>query len=77
MLRREIWLGANGEVTRYNLAYINFLLHAKDNGRVLGYDNAHASHHKHFMGAVTVVNLKSFEEIENRFQADWEAILKG
>lgn len=77
MLRREVWVGADGNVTRYNLTYINFLLYAKDNGRVLGYDNAHGSHHKHLMGTVTPVSFTSFEEIENRFQTEWEAILGG
>ena len=27
-LRREIWVDAQGQVTRYNLAYINRALHA-------------------------------------------------
>ena len=40
-LRREIWVDAQGQVTRYNLAYINHALHAGDNGRVVGYDNQH------------------------------------
>ena len=38
ILRRQIWVNLKGEVTRYNLAYINHNLHAGDNGRVLGYD---------------------------------------
>ena len=45
-LRFEVWArtypGGEQVVTRYSLAYINPLLHSGDNGRVLGYDNAHA-----------------------------------
>lgn len=42
-------------VTRYNLAYINHALYRGDNGRVLGFDNAHDYHHRHFMGKVEAV----------------------
>ena len=35
-LRREVWIGLDGRVTRYNLAYINHALHGGDNGRVVG-----------------------------------------
>ena len=40
MLRREIWVDSEGRVVRYNLAFINHLIYASDNGRVLGYDSA-------------------------------------
>ena len=43
-LRREIWIDETGKVMRYNLAYINHNLYAGDNGRVVGYDNAHDGH---------------------------------
>jgi len=38
---------AKGKVVRYNLAYINHDIFQRDNGRVLGYDNAHGTHHRH------------------------------
>ena len=60
-------------MVRYNLAYINHTVFQGDNGRVVGYDNAHGSHHRHFMGMVEPVEFKSFEDIEERFQADWIA----
>jgi len=47
MLRREIWADRQDQVARYNLAYINPLIYADDNGRVLGYDSAHGQHHRH------------------------------
>ena len=71
-LRREIWVDENsGKVTRYNLAYINHRLFAGDNGRVLGYDNAHDGHHRHYFGEMETVKFVSFEDIEGRFERDW------
>ncbi|MYM95516.1 toxin-antitoxin system TumE family protein [Duganella vulcania] len=74
LLRREVWVDGKGQVTRYNLAYINHNLYQRDNGRVLGYDNAHGIHHRHRMGIVEPVIFTSFEDIETRFQQDWQAL---
>ncbi|KAB2318970.1 transcriptional regulator [Betaproteobacteria bacterium SCN1] len=75
ILRREVWIDdATGRVTRYNLAYINHNLFAGDNGRVIGYDNAHGSHHRHYFGSMEPVEFVSFEEIEDRFERDWIAL---
>lgn len=71
VLRREVWVDEMGEVVRYNLAYINHSICQSDNGRVVGYDNAHGFHHRHFMGEVEPVGFLSFEDIEARFQTDW------
>jgi Family of unknown function (DUF6516) len=71
IVRREIWIDAPGHVVRYNLAYINHLIYSGDNGRVLGYDSAHGSHHRHYKGKVTAVELESFEEIDAAFQKEW------
>lgn len=73
-LRREVWVDVTGSVTRYNLAYINHALHRGDNGRVVGYDNQHGYHHRHFLGVVAPVVFTSFEDIESQFQADWTAL---
>jgi hypothetical protein len=73
-LRREIWVDKKGHVTRYNLAYINHALHRGDNGRVVGYDNQHGFHHRHFFGEVVAVDFVNFEETENAFEADWAAL---
>lgn len=71
-LRREIWVDeVTGRVTRYNLAYINHSLHAGDNGRVVGYDNTHDGHHRHYFGKVEPIDFVSFENIEDRFEQDW------
>jgi len=73
ILRREIWVSGRGEVVRYNLAYIHHGIHQGDNGRVVGYDNAHGVHHRHYMGQVTPFDFVSFADVEERFEKDWTA----
>ena len=75
-MRREIWVDRRGRVVRYSLAYINPLIHAGDNGRVLGYDSAHGRHHRHYKGEVTTVSFESFVQIEARFQREWKQLAK-
>lgn len=74
ILRRQVWVDNAGNVTRYSLAYINHLLHTGDNGRVLGFDNAHGYHHKHYLGNIEPVHFKNFSELEKRFQQEFEVI---
>ena len=74
-LRREVWVDdATKKITRYNLAYINHSIHAGDNGRVIGYDNAHDGHHRHHFGVVEPMEFTSFEDTEERFEQDWIAL---
>jgi hypothetical protein len=75
VLRREIWVDGSGKVVRYNLAYIHTLLYRHDSGRVLGYDNAHGEHYRHYRGEVTLVSLTTFAQIERRFQREWRALV--
>ena len=76
-LRREVWVDSRtGLVTRYNLAYINHRIYPRDNGRVIGYDNAHDGHHRHVFGVVEPVEYTTFQSIEERFQQDWIALRK-
>ena len=63
--------------TRYNLAYINKLICQKDNGRVLGFDNAHDYHHRHYMGKVAPVEFESYEQTLERFEREWQEIVAG
>jgi hypothetical protein len=65
-LREQIWF-KDGQVTGYSLAYINLKLSSVDNGRVLGYDNSHGYHHRHFMGTVEPVEFTSYTELARRF----------
>ena len=72
ILSREVWVDLKtGQVTRYSLAYINHRICGLDNGRVLGYDNAHGYHHRHFMGTVEPIDFSSYVEIEERFEREW------
>ena len=76
-LRREVWEDEKtGEVTRYNLAYINTEIHAGDNGRVFGYDNAHGYHHRHYFGVVSPVVFTSLDATEEEFEIEWLKISK-
>ena len=75
-LRREVWVDEQGKVVRYNLAYINHKVYAGDNGRVIGYDNQHGSHHHHFMGMVEYVVFVSFEDLEDRFDLERQTYKK-
>lgn len=80
ILKYEVWgVIGNGEtiVTRYNLAYINHRICQKDNGRVLGFDNAHDYHHRHYMGAVQSVEYVSYERTLERFQKEWQKIVSS
>lgn len=80
MLSYEVWgyrVQGRTVVTRYNLAYINHAIHRGDNGRVLGFDNAHGYHHRHYMGQVEAVEFESYEATQERFQQEWLAIVKS
>lgn len=79
LLSYEVWgYKSQGKtvVTRYNLAYINHAICRKDNGRVLGFDNAHGYYHRHFMGKVESVEFESFEATQERFQQEWLEIVR-
>jgi hypothetical protein len=70
MIREEMWEDEKGNAGRYNLAFINFHLFSKDNGRVLGYDTAHGHLHRHFAGTVEVIEPAPFRVIVARFMAE-------
>lgn len=78
LLSYEVWgYKEKGKivVTRYALAYINHTICQKDNGRVLGFDNAHNYHHRHYMGKVEAVEFESYEATLDRFQQEWSEII--
>jgi len=79
LLSYEVWgyvEQGQSVVTRYNLAYINHAIYTGDNGRVLGFDNAHDYHHRHCMGAVNPVEFVSYETTLERFQKEWLEVVK-
>lgn len=75
-LRREVWTDETGRIVRYNLAYINHTIFAGDNGRVVGYDNNHGVHHRHYMGQITPVAFSSIEVLEAQFHQDWSTFMQ-
>lgn len=64
----------SGKLRRYALAYINAAIFAGDNGRVLGYDNAHGHPHRHFMGKITPEPELSWEQIREKFEQEWREL---
>jgi Family of unknown function (DUF6516) len=62
------------EVIHYSFAYINPLIFGGDNGRVLGYDNSHGNHHKHFLGNITPEPFSSLEAHRSKFNNEWYEI---
>jgi hypothetical protein len=75
--REEVWQDDLGEVVRYNLAFINHLMFSRDNGRVLGYDNQHGYHHRHYMGQTSQVQYQSYDELVDRFLTELDRLRKG
>ncbi|HEV2136413.1 MAG TPA: hypothetical protein VGR47_19475 [Terracidiphilus sp.] len=57
----------DGKVLAYSLAYINLRRCPVDNGRVLGYDNSHGYHHRHFMGRIEPVDFSTYAALAERF----------
>ena len=79
LLSYEVWgyrKQGNTFVTRYNLAYINHDMYQGDNGRVLGFDNAHGYHHRHYMGRIEELAFVSYAATQERFQQEWLEIVK-
>ncbi|MGY1490347.1 hypothetical protein ACW4YW_13110 [Methylobacillus pratensis] len=80
LLSYEVWgYKTSGKiiVCRYNIAYINHTIYSRDNGRVLGFDNAHDYHHRHYMGQIEPVEFVSYETTVARFQQEWLEIVKS
>jgi hypothetical protein len=69
LLKEQVWF-EDGKVVAYGLAYINLKRCPLDNGRVLGYDNSHGYHHRHFMGKVEAVPFFTYAELVERFIAE-------
>ena len=68
--REETWEDGTGKVVRYNLAFIHHGTCSIDNGRVLGYDNAHGVSERHWMGAVEPMPVEPYDDVMKRFQRE-------
>jgi hypothetical protein len=66
LLKEQSWF-EDGKLVAYSLAYINLKRCPVDNGRVLGYDNRHGYHHRHFMGQVQAEDFSTYEALLERF----------
>lgn len=78
LLNYEVWgykVKGKPTVTRYAITYINHAICRVDNGRVLGFDNAHGYHHRHHMGSIEPVEYVSYEATLARFQREWLEII--
>lgn len=74
IFREEVYQDARGNVARYNLAFIHYGLCRKDHGRVLGYDNAHDFHERHWMGRSEEVAFRNYKSTFCRFIRELEAL---
>jgi len=74
ILREEVWVNGKDEVVRYNLAFVLPHVLSADNGRMLGFDNAHGIHERHFMGDVEPVEFTNYEATANRFYHEVETL---
>ncbi len=61
IIREEVYVDDAGAVMKYNLVFIHLGLCQQDNGRVLGYDNAHEHHERHWMGSKERVGFINYE----------------
>jgi len=77
ILREEVWVDADGEIVRYNLAFLMPAKSKVDKGRVLGYDNAHGPHERHFGGVVQPFAFKSYRATARRFFREVQQLRRG
>jgi len=77
IIKIEAWENEQGKVAKYSLAYINHMIFSGDNGRVLGYDNAHNFHHKHYFGELSEVDdFTSYQDLVERFEREIKEFIK-
>jgi Family of unknown function (DUF6516) len=76
LIREEVWQDEDGRVVRYNLAFVNHFMMQVDNGRVLGYDNSHGYHHRHFKGTTESFDYVDYIEVFDRFVGEVRELRK-
>ena len=74
VIREEVYVDDTGAVVKYNLVFIHFGLCQQDNGRVVGYDNAHGQHERHWMGSMEPASFINYERTLRRFLDEVEAL---
>ena len=77
LVKIEVWENEKGEIVKYSMAYINHILYCGDNGRVIGYDNTHNFHHKHYFGEISkVIDFVSYQNLVDRFEQEIKEFIK-
>jgi hypothetical protein len=77
IVKIDAWENDKGKVVKYSMAYINHLIFPEDNGRVIGYDNTHNFHHKHYFGEIfEVENFTNYQELVERFEKEIKEFIK-
>lgn len=77
IIKIEAWEDTDGKLIKYSIAYINHSLNLEDNGRVIGYDNAHGYHHKHLFGEISPVNnFINYETTIEQFEREIREYIK-
>lgn len=74
ILKYSASVDSKGKIARYSLAYINPNLCNLDNGRVLGFDNCHGYHHRHYMGKEENIDFSTYEELVEQFEREWRVL---
>jgi len=65
------------KIVKYNMAYINKTIFSGDNGRVLGYDNSHNFHHKHYFGEIIEIDdFTNYQDLVLRFKQELKEFIK-
>ena len=77
ILREEVWMDEEDKVVRYNLAFIMPHMTGIDHGRILGYDNRHGYHERHFMGKRQAVDYQGFPNLSQRFYQEVTVLRRG
>jgi hypothetical protein len=76
-LKIEAWEDSHGNIVKYSMAYINHAIFTGDSGRVIGYDNTHNYHHRHYFGEIfPVEDFATYEDITDRFEKEVREIIK-
>jgi hypothetical protein len=77
LLKEEIWRDGSGVVVKYSIAYIDPTVFAEDNGRLLGYDNAHGYHHRHYRGVESEYGFTNYAALVRRFKREAKKLWEG
>ncbi len=76
IIKFEAWEYEN-QIVKYNMAYINKSIFSNDNGRVVGYDNSHNFHHKHYFGEIIELDdFSTYQNLVQRFKKDIKEFIK-